>query len=325
MNRIAKTTPGLQARRLAAVLALALAPVALHGRQVTPFTVSPLPDDTGPTATLTPSGVNFIRITTIEGLAGVAAPANVNEAAATDLGSSSYLNKLGSFNFANDYPIISANLDLAIDSVIHDGDGALLSQAERGSFLMHQFSLLFVGTTVGGTASSFLISQNATLVPSIPPADDNFLVTLTGTTPSLEFVSTPPLPPPTDQIASLEWLGPIANDPAWDPDGDTDPSNDTFPTTADVGVDPVALADISFKLTSPGTPTAPLYISGAGQTSWDVYLFTTGPSLSGTLQLNLSQIIIALEVPESSHAIWGGLVLLGTTEVLRRRRSKRTT
>ena len=321
MKRFATIASGLKARHLAALIAVALAPSGLHGRQATPFVAAPDAQDPNPTATLTPSAGSFIRVSTLEGTTGVLAGAvDVAETLPGDLGSVNYLNKLGTFNFANDYPIVSVNLGMSIDSVILNSNGDPVVLGDRLSFLMHQFSLLFVGITPGGASSSFLISQNATLVGSLAPADDNFQLTLSGTTPALEYVATPSVTPPAGQITSLEWIGPIANDPAWDPDADADPSNDTFPTTADLDPVPPGLTDISFNLQGPGAPGSALYGGGAGQTSWEVYFYTTGPSLGGALQLNLSQIIIAVEVPESSHALWGGLALLGTAEVLRRRR-----
>jgi hypothetical protein len=342
MKQIAKTTPGLQARRLAAVLALALAPVALHGRQVTPFTVSPDAQDPAPTATLTSdfAAGNFMRITTFEGTG--AGAGNIGEVAETTLNSGNYLNTLGTFSFANDYPIISVNLGLSVHSILENINGDPLDSTARSSFHLHQFSLLFVGRTVGAAPAQFLLSQNSTL-GAIGSADGNFHLILDGArAPSLDY--TPTTESITGQIQSLEWLGASANNGAdiWNPDGNAvdgggnpvtdipgDPTlfrdnwTDTFPVTADLPVTP-GLTEIGFTLSSGGSPLDPasyLYAGGAGQTTWEVYLYTSGPSLGATpLQLNLSQIIIALEVPESSHALWGGLVLLGTAEILRRRK-----
>ncbi len=331
MNRIATIASGLKARHLAALIAVALAPSGLHGRQFGPFFVAPDAQDANPTATLTPTTGNFIRISTVHGT--VTPPSTdssalfgadaVSQVSVGDFLSTVYLNKLGTFNFANDYPIISATLGLSIDSVM-TMNGDIISTVDRGPFVMHQFSLLFVGTTAGGTSTSFLMSQNQTLFPEISTDISQFQLTVDGSTPALQYFTTPPTGPTPNLVNSLEWRGVVAADGTWDPNENgtindpdlgliIDPSNDTFPTTGDV-------ADISFSLSSPGDALSPLYSGGAGQTSWDVFLFSTGPSLNGTFQLNLSGIIVTLEVPESSQALWGGLALLGTAEVLRRRK-----
>jgi hypothetical protein len=334
MKQIAKTTPGLQARRLAAVLALALAPVALHGRQATPFnnTDSVLnPAATTVTATLNASG--FFRISNITGLDGTSAgAANISESpTATDFSSTAnYLSRLGSFTFANDYPIRNVSLSVSVDS-IYDPNGDIgglsddIGQFNRTAFRIHDFSLLFVGTT----GEQFLVSRNTTwdVSPGVP-ADENFVVTVNSGTraPGLVYDAGGTISR-VGQIQSLEWLdGTLPNDDGgWDPGLDLATNlDDTFPTSADIGPGPAQADDLTVTLERGfNTDQAPaLYAGGAGETTWNVYLFSTG-DLSGPTagyQLNLSQIIIAVEVPESSHALWGGLVLLGTTEILRRRK-----
>jgi hypothetical protein len=241
-----------------------------------------------------------------------------------------YLNRVGQFTFANDYPITGVTLDMTAHSIYApNGDPIIASQ--RSSFLLHDFSLLFVGNN----GAEFLISRLTPLLGggSRPSADEDFhLSMLSGnTSPMLQFVNSADASPATvpvgrEKITSLEWLtGEIPNGDlaTWDKGGsDITYEDDTFPVNGDVTAPPPETNIPNFNLIKSGQS---LYAAGGGETTWNVYLFSTGPGVAENAQLNFSQITITVTgLPESSHAIWGGLVLLGTTEVLRRCRSKRT-
>jgi hypothetical protein len=338
MKRFATIASGLKARHLAALLSLAAPSASLA--QAFNNTDSVLnPAATTITAELNATG--FFRISNITGLAGASVgAANISESpTATDFtATANYLSRLGSFTFANDYPIRNVSLSVSVDSIYDPDNGGIgglsddanTGQFDRTAFRIHDFSLLFVGST----GEQFLVSRNTAwdIIPGVP-ADDNFVVTVNSGNrePGLAYDADGTIPR-TGQIQSLEWLsGSLpSDDGGWDTG--LDPASnldDTFPTTADIGTGAAQADDPTVTLERGFTTdqAPPLYAGGAGQTTWNVYLFSTG-DLSGPTagyQLNLSQIIIAVELPESSHALWGGLVLLGTAEVLRRRRSKRTT
>jgi hypothetical protein len=333
MNHILKTKPGLQARHLAVLLALA-APAAGMAQAFNNTDSVLNPAATTVTAELNATG--FFRISNITGLAGtLVGAADISESpTATDFtATANYLSRLGSFTFANDYPIRNVSLSVSVDSIYDPDTGGIgglfedvnTGQFNRTAFRIHDFSLLFVGTT----GEQFLVSRNTTwdVLPGLP-ADENFVVTVNSGTRETGLVyDADGSIPRTGQIQSLEWLSGTLpfDDGGWDPGLDPGTNlDDTFPTTADIGGG-AAQADNPTVTLERGFTTnlaPPLYAGGAGETTWNVYLFSTG-DLSGPTagyQLNLSQIIIAVEVPESSHALWGGLALLGTAEILRRRK-----
>lgn len=338
MNKTLKTALGLRTCRLAVLLAL-VAPAACVGQAFNNSSSVADPLLTTITASLDPATVgSFYRISNLYGIGGLqVAPNDIQQVTEPDPSifagaNERYLNRLGQFTFANDYPITEITLDMTAHS-IYAPNGDLLGFNARSAFLLHDFSLLFVGQN----GAEFLISRLTPLIGggTRPSADEDFILSMGSgdRIPNLQYQSVVPattVPPGRQQITSLEWLtaGLPNGDPAvWDPGADPFTyEDDTFPTNADVVANATDVPN--FQLVRPNSGQ-PLYAAGGGETTWNVYLFSTGP-LSGAdaqqnpapIQLNFSQITITVTgLPESTHALWGGLVLLGMAEILRRRKN----
>jgi hypothetical protein len=279
---------------------------------------------------------SFYRVSNLYGIGGTFTPNDVQQVTQPDPSifpdaNERYLNRLGQFTFANDYPITGVTLNMTAHS-IYAPNGDPLDSTARASFLLHDFSLLFVGQN----GAEFLISRLTPLIGggARPSADDDFILSMGSgdRIPSLQYLSANPpttVPPGRQQITSLEWLTtelPGGDTETWDPGGvPFTYEDDTFPVAGDVTAPPPDPNIPNFQLIRSGQP---LYAAGGGETTWNVYLFSTGPLSSfdaqnnpEPLQLNFSQITITVTgLPESSHALWGGLALLGTAEILRRRK-----
>lgn len=308
------------------------------------FNVSPLPSNNTPTATLTPATGQYFRISNLTGVVGTPnAASDLSSTTASNLGvaaTDNYLSRIGQFTFANDVPIMDVTLSLRVQSVSDVGgnpgtlDGLIDGSFVRTGFLMHDFGLLFVGS--GG--AEFVITRSTANLISGFSADDNFSITspLNGNH-YLQYIDQPnydannQLIPQSGQIRSLEWLSSDLNDPdsslAWQPDAVT-PLDRTFPVTADLGtgvtVDtPNGVTDIGFYASRGINSGAPyLYSPGAGpgNRTWNIYLFSTGLGVPSNIQLNLSEITVALVVPEAHQAVAGGAALILVAGLLRSRR-----
>lgn len=331
--------------RRALAIAFTLAAKTLSVGQT--FNVSPLPSNTAPTATLTPTAGQYFRISNLNGVVGTTpnAAADLSSTAATSLGGAdtdNYLSRIGQFTFANDVPIMDVTLSLRVHSVtaVNGDTGNLVSGEnafDRSPFLMHDFGLLFVGSA----GTEFVLTRSSVNSTSPFSADENFSITspLSGDH-YLQYIDQPnydvnnQLIPQSGQIRSLEWLSSDLNDPdsslAWQPDAVT-PLDRTFPVTADLGtgvtVDtPNGVTDIGFYATRGINSGAPfLYSPGAGpgNLTWNIYLFSTGLGVPSNVQLNLSEITVTLSVPEASHAIAGGTALILVAGLLRPRQQPR--
>jgi len=328
--------------RRALAIAFTLAAKTLSVGQT--FNVSPLPSNTAPTATLTPTAGQYFRISNLNGVLGTPnAAADLSSTAATSLGGAdtdNYLSRIGQFTFANDVPIMDVTWSLRVHSVnaAHCDAGNLLSCEkvfDISPFLMHFYVLLFVGSA----DTEFVLTRSSANLTSPFSADENFSITspLSGDH-FLQYIDQPnydvnnQLIPHSGQIRSLEWLSSDLNDvnssAAWQPDAVT-PLDRTFPVTADLGtgvtVDtPNGVTDIGFYASRGVNSGAPfLYSAGAGNTTWNIYLFSTGQGVPTNLQLNLSEITVTLSVPEASHAIAGGTALILVAGLLRPRQQPR--
>jgi hypothetical protein len=298
------------------------------------FNVSPLPTDTNPTATLTPAGGQFFRISNLTGVVGTSnASADLSSTTAASLGGAdtdNYLSRIGQFTFANDFPIKDVTLSLRVQSISDTGgnpgtlDGVIDGSFIRSGFLMHDFGLLFVGSA----GTEFVLTRSSANFTSPFSADENFSVTrpLSGGQ-YLQYIDQPNydaqnnLIPQVDQLRSLEWLSSDLNDPdsslAWQPDAFT-PLDRTFPVTADLSP---AVTDIGFYASRGLDTGAPaLYAGGAGDRTWNIYLFSTGMGVPANLQLNLSEITVTLAVPEAGSTVAAGVALILLAGVLRSRR-----
>lgn len=338
MNRFLRTDPGLRIHQLAALLALAT-PYACVGQAFNNAASVANPLLTTITAPLEPAVGSFYRISNLYGIGGLqVGPNDLQQVTEPDPSISStandrYLNRLGQFTFANDYPIGGVTLNMTAHS-IYAPNGDLLDSATRASFLLGDFAVLFVGQN----GAEFLVTRLTPLIGggARPSADDDFILSMGGgdRIPNLQYRSVDPattVPPGRQQITSLEWLTtelPNGDLATWDTGGDPlSYEDDTFPINADVVANPPATDVPDFQLQR-STAGQPLYAAGGGETTWNVYLFSTGPLSSldpqsnpSPLQLNFSQITITVTgLPESTHALWGGLILLGTAEILRRRK-----
>jgi|GEM_PF-4277111 len=342
MNQILKTNPGLQARRLAAVLLALAAPAAGMAQAFNNNASVQNPTATSVSAENNPTG-GFYRISNLYGIGGTVStdvqftPVDLATVSNPDpsiitTANARYLNRLGQFTFANDYPITGVTLDMTAHS-IYDINGNTINSVDRSAFLLHDFSLLFVGNN----GAEFLISRITPLLGggSRPSADEEFHLSMGSgdRVPLLQYKNSQDAAPAAvpvgrEKVTSLEWLtGELPNGDltTWDTGGEITYEDDTFPVNGDVTA-PVPEPNIpNFNLVKSGQL---LYAAGGGETTWNVYLFSTGPlsafdaqSNPTSLQLNFSQITITVTgLPESSHAIWGGIALLGTAEILRRRK-----
>jgi len=302
------------------------------------FSVFPAADDALPSVTLTPPEGEYFRINNIYGNLGIIAAADpiTSLPLSNTTDDNNYLNRLGQFTFANDYPILNVRLTLAVNSaftsagtpsvIISPGtnDGA---PENRFSFLTQDFALLFVGQS----GSSFMIAKNSAFDTSSITDEDNFILRTNpgDLSTSLEYcvrgseeytLDGPVLK--DNQVGSLEWTGGFVNDPTWDPRDPTvggsagDNLDDTFPVAADVTPENLPFYVERGVDFSKGTP---LYPGGAAERTWNVYLFTTGIVLGGG-QLNLSEITVTLAVPEASNAVAAGVAVIFIAGVLKSRR-----